>query len=154
MWKTRYSKAIFNLKFLIFNACLPISRDVIMGKMVKTGTQYNLEERTTKFAEDIVVFTRKIQKDTILVPILLQLIRAGTSIGANYQEANGAISRKDFLNKIHICKKEAKETTYWLRILEKSVNDKVIPETLKQESKELVLIFSKIASSARGDENS
>lgn len=76
--------------------------------------QYNLEERTTVFSCAIIDFLKNIQKDVISIPLTSQLIRSATSIGANYCEANGASSKKDFRNKIYICKKEAKETMYWL----------------------------------------
>ena len=79
--------------------------------------KYDLEERTTVFSEKIIELCKKISKNTITIPIIDQLIRSGTSIGANYTEANGASSRKDFKNKIYICKKEAMETKYWLRLL-------------------------------------
>lgn len=79
--------------------------------------KYDLEERTTVFSEKIIEFCKKIPKNTINLPVIDQLIRSGTSIGANYMEANGASSKRDFKNKIFICKKEARETKYWLRIL-------------------------------------
>jgi len=111
---------------------------------------YDLEERTSRFSENVVAITRKCKKDQLLFPVLSQLLRAGTSVGANYCEANGASSRRDFINKIHICKKEAKETEYWLRILANAVPE--IPdhcEKLKKEAHELTLIFSKIAATTR-----
>jgi len=75
---------------------------------------YNLEGRTMKFSENIIDLIKTIKINEINKPIIKQLIRSATSIGANYNEANGASSRKDFKNKIFICKKEAKETKYWL----------------------------------------
>ncbi len=110
---------------------------------------YDLEERTAKFSEEIIVLCKKSPKNTVTIPILDQLIRAGTSIGANYCEANGASSKKDFRNKIFICKKEAKETKYWLRLLVKAVEElKEDCKKLWKEAHELTLIFSKIASSS------
>ena len=108
---------------------------------------YDLEERTAKFAEDIIVLAKKVPKNTITLPIISQLIRAGTSPGANYCEATGASSKKDFKNKIHICKKEIQETKYWLRMLTKACNE-VKEETRKlwKEAQELTLIFAKIIS--------
>jgi len=79
-----------------------------------TKQKYNLEERTTKFAEETIHFLKHIKRDSLNLPIIIQLIKSATSVGANYCEANGASSRKDFRNKIHICKKEAKESKYWL----------------------------------------
>jgi len=70
---------------------------------------YDLEERTTIFAENIILLCKKASKTAVSAPIIDQLVRSGTSIGANYQEANGASSKKDFRNKIFICKKEARK---------------------------------------------
>lgn len=110
-----------------------------------TKTDYNLEQRTTKFSEDIIDFLKTLKKDIINMPLISQLIRSATSVGANYFEANGAGSKKDFKNKICICKKEARETKYWLQLIAKSNPDKK-EECRKfwQEAQELTLIFSKI----------
>ena len=67
---------------------------------------YDLEERTAKFGENIIIFCRGIKQDVITKPIINQIIRSCTSVGANYCEANGASSKKDFKNKIYICKKD------------------------------------------------
>ena len=75
------------------------------------SNKYDLEERTALFGEEIIKLCRTTKNDSLSSPILNQLIRAGTSVGANYMEANGASSRKDFRNKIFICKKEAQELT-------------------------------------------
>lgn len=111
-----------------------------------SNIKYDLEERTAKFAEDIIELCKKTPKNVVTLPILNQLVRSGTSIGANYCEANGASSKKDFKNKIFICKKESKETQYWLRILAKAAEElKEDCRKLWQEAHELTLIFSKIA---------
>ncbi len=81
--------------------------------------EYNLEERTAVFGENIIEFIQGIRRDDINSNIITQLVRAATSIGANYCEANASSSKRDFRNKIYICKKEANETKYWLRILAK-----------------------------------
>lgn len=108
--------------------------------------KYDLEERTTRFSEDIIELCKKVPKTVITIPIINQLMRSGTSIGANYCEANGASSRKDFKNKIFICKKEAKETEYWLRLLAKTSEElREECRRLWKEAHELTLIFSKIA---------
>ena len=118
--------------------------------MNDSKNNYNLEERTAKFGEEIVKFCRKTKDDRISNPIVNQLIRSGTSIGANYCEANGASSKKDFKNKIHICKKEAEETKYWLRIISTANSDhKDSARKLWQEAQELTLIFGKIVSKLR-----
>jgi len=90
--------------------------------------KYDLEDRTARFAESIIDLCKKWPKNAITLPLIDQLIRAGTSIGANYCEANGASSKKDFKNKIFICKKESKESQYWLRLLAKTTDD----ESLKK----------------------
>jgi len=111
---------------------------------------YDLEERTAKFGENLILLCKKLKQDTITRPLISQLIRSGTSIGANYMEANGASSKKDFINKIFICKKEAQETKHWLKMLTTCDTDLQF-DLLKQwkECQELTLIFQKIASSAR-----
>lgn len=112
--------------------------------------KYDLEDRTAKYSEMIIVLCKKAPKNIVTIPIIDQLLRSGTSMGANYCEANGAASRKDFKNKIHICKKEAIETKYWLRMLAKA-EESLAQECQKlwTEAHELTLIFSKIASSAK-----
>ena len=107
---------------------------------------YDLEERTAKFGEEVIDLSKEVPKNTETIPILDQLMRSGTSIGANYCEANGATSKKDFRNKIHICKKEAIETRYWLRMLACAYpKSKEKCRRLWQEAHEFALIFSKIA---------
>lgn len=114
------------------------------------NTNYNLEERTAKFGEDTIALCQSIKQDVITKPIIVQLIRSATSIGANYMEANGASSKKDFGNKIYICKKEALETKHWLRMLAKTCpNQKERIKNLWKECQELTLIFSKIAGSLK-----
>ena len=91
------------------------------------------------------IFARKFRKILSPDPIINQLIRAGTSIGANYCEADEASSKKDFLNKVFIAKKETKETKYWLRIIAHTVADtKPAATELWKEANELNLIFAAI----------
>jgi len=107
---------------------------------------YNLAERTSKFGESIIIFAKQIKENTINRPLINQLVRSATSIGANYMEADCAESKKDFIHKIGICKKEAKETTHWLHMM--AIANTEIKEkcrTLWQEAHELTLIFSAIA---------
>ncbi|OGI25246.1 MAG: four helix bundle protein [Candidatus Moranbacteria bacterium RBG_13_45_13] len=112
--------------------------------------QYNLEERTAKFGEEVIGLCRATKQDAITKPVINQVIRSATSIGANYCEANGASSKKDFRNKIFICKKEAQETRHWLRMLASSAPEKKEEiRKLWKESQELTLIFGKIASSCK-----
>jgi len=111
--------------------------------------KYDLEERTINFAENVIAFCKKISQNPITNPLINQLIRAGTSIGANYAEADDAESKQDFKHKIAISKKEARETKYWLRLIAVT-----LPETkeqariLWQEAKELNLIFNAIIKSS------
>ena len=106
---------------------------------------YDLEERTAIFGESIIDFCKSLPKNTINIPLINQAIKSGTSIGANYCEADGAESGKDFKHKIAICKKEAKETKHWLRMIAKANPDKSDKcRKLWKEVQELTLIFSSI----------
>jgi len=108
-------------------------------------TKYDLAERTSKFGVEIIVFAKNIRESNINRSIISQLIRSATSIGANYMEADCAESKKDFVHKIGICKKEAKETTHWLHMLATAEADKAEKcRKLWQEAHELTLIFSAI----------
>lgn len=78
---------------------------------------YDLEERTFQFAKDCKLFIKSLLKTIANVKDSKQLIKASDSVGANYREANEALSKKDFLMRIKICRKEAKESAYWLRII-------------------------------------
>jgi four helix bundle protein len=110
-----------------------------------SNNKYNLEERTAKFGERVIDFCRTLEQNTISKPLIGQLIRSATSIGANYMEANGASSKTDFRNKIFICKKEAQETKHWLRMLSVAEPDKKDQlRVLWQEAQELTMIFQKI----------
>ena len=112
---------------------------------------YDLEERTATFGTSAIRLSRSIAQDAITKPLINQFVRSATSIGANYMEANGASSKKDFINKIFICKKEAQETKHWLRMLSDCVPEKKDEmRKLWQECQELTLIFQKISSTARG----
>ncbi len=116
--------------------------------MTQKSNNYDLEERTAKFGEGVIELCMGIKQDAIVRPLISQLVRSATSVGANYMEANGASSRKDFRNKIHICKKEAQETKHWLRMLAKALpQNLVVIRTLWKECQELTMIFQKITSS-------
>jgi four helix bundle protein len=107
--------------------------------------KYDLEERTAKFGESIINFCRKIPKNTITNPLISQLVSAGTSVGANFAEADDAESKKDFKHKIAICKKEASESKHFIRMMVIAVPE--IKEEAKMlwiEAKELHLIFNVI----------
>lgn len=112
--------------------------------------RYDLEERTAHFGEDIIEFAKKVPKNVVTMPITNQLVKAGTSVGANYCEADDAESRNDFRHKIGICKKEARETKHWLRMIAVAVPElKEEAMRLWQESKELHLIFNGIVNSLK-----
>lgn len=107
--------------------------------------KYDLAERTAKFGEDVIDFARSLPETPINRPLVSQIVRSGTSIGANYMEADGAESKKDFCHKIAICKKESKETMHWLRMIAKANPAKSDAcRTLWKEAHELALIFSSI----------
>lgn len=114
--------------------------------MTAEKSPYDLESRTALFAERVIVFCRSLKRDPLSLPLVTQIIRSATSIGANYMEANGMNSRKEFVYKISLCKKEANETKYWLRMLVPFSENKKELNDLGKESHELVLIFQRIAS--------
>ncbi|HRY36514.1 MAG TPA: four helix bundle protein [Candidatus Magasanikbacteria bacterium] len=111
---------------------------------------YDLEERTAKFGEDIIKLCQRIRINEYNKSLIGQIIRSATSVGANYMEANGAASKKDFINKIFICKKEAQETKHWLRML--AVCNEDLKKELRiywSEAQELTMIFQKIGMTSR-----
>ena len=113
---------------------------------------FDLEERTAKFGEAVLLFAKKIPNNPINYPLISQIVRAATSVGANYCEADDAVSKKDFRNKIGLCRKESRETRHWLRMIS-SANDDLKPEARKlwQEAQELNLIFRKYFGAAAND---
>ena len=110
--------------------------------------KYDLEERTKNFSKDFIILSKQIKINNLNNNIISQLLRSITSVGANYCEANGASSRKDFRNKIFICRKEVQESKYWIELLaEVEPNYKEKVRKLWKEAHELTLIFNKISSS-------
>src|ERR1700681_758691 len=110
------------------------------------GTRvYDLEERTARFGEAIIDFAKTIPQDPVTNRIIAQLVGAGTSVGANYVEADDAVSKKEFLKNIGTCRKETRETKHFLRMAVRAV-PALKPEARKlwMEARELHLIFSKI----------
>jgi four helix bundle protein len=117
-----------------------------------SSKKYDLEERTALFAERIRNFCLKLPKNAANTEYIPQLLKAGSSPGANYIEANESIGDKDFKMKIKTCRREAKESRYWLGLVitdgaASMENERI---ALMQEAKELVLIFSTILKN-RGD---
>ena len=120
------------------------------SKIPDNKQSFDLSERTSKFGEETIKFSKKISENSITKPVISQLVRAGTSVGANYCEADNAESRKDFIHKIGICKKESRETMHWLRmtvVASPTLRDEA--RMLWQEAKELNLIFNAIVISSR-----
>ena len=112
--------------------------------------EFNLEERTAFFAEKIIDLVRSIKTDAVNSKIITQVVGSGGSLGANYCEATEAESKKDFIHKMGICKKEIKETRHWLRLLARTNPEKKEElRVLWQEAQELLLIFSKIIRSSK-----
>lgn len=109
---------------------------------------YDLVERTAKFGEMVIELASSLEDKSVNHSLIGQIVRSGTSIGANYMEADGAESRKDFFYKISLCKKEAKETMHWFRMIAKANSGKSDEcRKLWKESHELTLIFSSILKS-------
>lgn len=106
---------------------------------------YDLEERTAKFGEAVIRFCQKIPRGPIADPLITQLIKAATSVGANYCEADDAESKKDFKHKIGICKKESRESKHFIRMIAVAVSGiEKEAKSLWKEAKELNLIFNSI----------
>jgi four helix bundle protein len=121
-----------------------------MTNELMTKNKYDLEERTAKFGEKVIKFANKIQENSVTRPLIQQLVRSGTSVGANYCEADDAESKKDFNHKIGICKKESRETKHWLRMIAIVVPElKEEARNLWTEGKELNLIFNAIIHSSK-----
>lgn len=103
----------------------------------------DLRDRTLRFSRAIIRFVKPLNKDVLAKPLINQLIRSATGIGANFVEAKNGSSRKDFRNKDFISKKEASETLYWLKLLEEFTDSSDLRK-LQQECQEIILILQKI----------
>lgn len=107
--------------------------------------QYDLEERTLKFGKRMIRLCKALPRNTINIKLVDQGIRSGTSLGANYREANETETKKDFVYRIRICRREAKETIYWLNLIieaNPNLEDRIKP--LLKETGELLKIFASI----------
>ena len=112
---------------------------------IQNSKRYDLEERTLNFAKKVIGFVDKLPKTLTNTEISKQLVRSAGSVGANYIEANESLSKKDFIMRIKVCRKEAKESRYWLKLA--SCNNKESEEeqrNLIQEAAELMKIFGAI----------
>jgi len=126
----------------------PEARNPKQARMTKSGNIkiYDLEERTYEFAKRCRAFVKKLRKTIANLEDGRQLIKASGSVGANYIEANEALSKKDFVLRVKISRKEAKESRYWLRMLDTSNCEDAIQEQteLVVEATELMNIFGAI----------
>ena len=116
-----------------------------MTKEAGSANDFDLEERTARFGEAVIGFAKKVPLNDVTRPLVSQLVRAATSIGANYAEADDCDSKKDFRFKIGLCRREARETKHWVRMVvasEQQLRDEA--RTIWQEAKELNLIFGAI----------
>jgi four helix bundle protein len=116
------------------------------SKMENSNKIYDLEERTAVYAERVRNLCLKLPKNMANAEYIPQLIRAGSSPGANYIEANESIGDKDFKMKIKTCRRESKESAYWLRLVisDGSTEQENERSSLRQEAKEFILIFTAI----------
>jgi four helix bundle protein len=110
----------------------------------KNSKPYDLEERTLRFTKEIISLVNRVPKNLANVEIAKQLIRSAGSVGANYIEANEALGKKDFLMHVRIARKEAKESRYWLQLIECGDAVQKSKEQLMQEATELLKILSAI----------
>ena len=112
----------------------------------QNSKQYDLEDRTFEFANNVRSFVKKLHKSIANIEDGKQVIRSSGSVGANYIEANESLSKKDFIMRIKICRKEAKESRYWLRLIDIDEQPELEKERngLIQEASELTKIFGAI----------
>ncbi|HUD21101.1 MAG TPA: four helix bundle protein [Candidatus Saccharimonadales bacterium] len=115
--------------------------------MEQLSRKFDLEKRCTDFGVAVISLCKKIPQDAITRPLISQIVRSATSIGANYAEALGGSSKRDFGNKIFICRKEAQETRHWLNMISSAAEVSTAElDKLKNEAHELILIFQRINS--------
>ena len=126
-------------------------KDKVQRTDLRAGKVFELDERTARFGETVIGFAKGLRRDPVNTPLISQLVRSSTSVGANYMEAGAAQSGKDFDHKIGICKKEARETMHWLRMLAVAEeSSKQECRTMWREAHELTMIFSAILKKRRG----
>ncbi|MFA6278781.1 MAG: four helix bundle protein [Candidatus Paceibacterota bacterium] len=115
---------------------------------MKSEKKFDLEERTLDFAKDVRKLVKALPKSVALIEDGKQLVRSSGSVGANYIEANEALSKKDFMMRVKIARKEAKESRYWLKLIEVSEQFEKDRANLEQEAVELTKILSTILQKA------
>jgi len=113
---------------------------------IRNSKTYDLEDRTLGFAKNVRAFLKKLSRTPINIEDGKQLVKASGSVGANYIEANEALSKKDFTMRIKICRKEAKESRYWLKLIDTCSEMELENERqyLEKEATELMNIFGSI----------
>lgn len=115
------------------------------GRVCEGEKPYALAERTALFGEEVIAFARKVPCDAVTERLIKQIVGAGTSVGATYCEGDEAVSTRDFRHKCALCKKEARETGFFVRMIVKAVPElRNEAKPLWQEAKELHLIFAKL----------
>jgi len=111
----------------------------------RTNNKYDLEERTTEFAKRVIRLCKELPKNSMNSRLIGQIVGSAGSIGANYREANDALGKKDFLHRLKISRKEAKETIHWLELIEEASPElKARMKDLRKEAIELRNILSSI----------
>ncbi|MEQ9410428.1 MAG: four helix bundle protein [Fuerstiella sp.] len=112
--------------------------------------EFDLEERTASFGEAVIRFVMPIRWTPVTKPLISQLVRAATSIGANYCEADESGTRKEFRYRISLSRREARETRYWLRMLVSAIPELADDaRVLWKEADELTRIFAAIHKNSR-----
>lgn len=121
------------------------NRDEATESPQGVGQSFDLHERTAVFGEGVIRFVRRVRLDAVTEPIVRQLVRSATSIGANYCEADQAGSKKEFRYRISVCQRESSETKYWLRMVaEAAPQHREDARELWKEADELNRIFATI----------
>jgi len=136
------------MKILNTKSEVPSKHQILNSKI------YDLEDRTLNFSKQVIHFNRVLPKNIINTRLFDQCVRSGTSIGANYREANETDTKRDFKNRIRISKKEAKETIYWLELIieaNPNLKEKLMP--LLKEAKELMKILGSIYEKTKNPKN-
>jgi four helix bundle protein len=132
------------------NAFWDSGAKLVVREEASDNRVYDLEQRTARFGEMVVDFAKTIPQNPVTNRIIAQLVGAGPSVGANYVEADDAVSKKEFLKSIGTCRKEARETKHFLRMAVCAVPGlKAEGRKIWMEARELHLIFSKIWRSGR-----
>jgi four helix bundle protein len=117
---------------------------------IKNSKRYDLEERTLRFAKELIEFVGTLPRTVANIEIMKQVIRSSGPVGSNYIEANEALSKKDFTMRVEICRKESKESRYWLRLIEVREEDaERRRQSLINEARELMKLLGSIVEKAK-----